>query len=106
RLLRGGGFRRKLLVQPCSKPVERRAFAHQLAEADLAAETLLQLQRDLGEHQAVEAQFDEVGARVGVGEIEPRDVLEQVLELGDKAWFAIHGNDRLYLDGKGRRLRK
>src|SRR3546814_8488576 len=89
----------------CSSDLERRAFAHQLAEADLAAKALLQLQCNLGQHQAVEAEFDEIGAAVGVGKIESRDVLEEVLELRDQAWFAIHGGNRLCLrDRKSTRL--
>src|SRR3546814_7915256 len=70
RLRCGRGFRRKLVIQARGQAVERRAFAHQLAEADLAAKALLQLQCNLGQHQAVEAEFDEIGAAVGVGKIE------------------------------------
>src|SRR3546814_320345 len=98
-------FRRKLVIQARGQAVERRAFAHQLAEADLAAKALLQLQCNLGQNQAVEAEFDEIGAAVGVGKIESRDVLEEVLELCDQAWFAIHGGNRLCLNiGNGKRL--
>ena len=52
--------------------VSVRVALHQLAEGDLDAERLLQLQRDLGERQRVEAELDEGRGGVGASTSMPR----------------------------------
>ncbi len=77
--------------------IQARKFAHQLPETYLDREALLQLQGDLGQHQAVQPEFHEVRIGIRVGQVETRHVLEQVPELRDQARTPVA---RLLLHGR------
>ena len=56
--------------------IEAAIGLHQLPEGDVEREFFLQLHRHLRERQRIQAELDEVGCAIGIGQLVARDILE------------------------------